>query len=71
MTKKSKSRFKYPFQYCCIITSQLNTWYCKTCKKAHNKLYVNNKNEIKYCPTCVPDTIKNKSVNIDHNNKEL
>ena len=61
-------RFKYPRDYCCIVTST-NIWYCKTCKQAHGFLYVNNVNEDKYCPNCVPADIKSKSIHINHNNE--
>lgn len=62
-------RFKYPNDYCCIVTRSSDIWYCKTCNKAHGKLYVNNLDENKYCPNCVPEDIKSKSVDINHINE--
>lgn len=61
-------RFKYPKDYCCIVTDSHN-WFCKNCKKAHGFLYVNNINENKYCPSCVPAEIKKKSIHINHINE--
>ena len=62
---------KYPADYCCIVTSNKDNWYCKNCKKAHNRLYVNNENDKKYCPSCVPSFIKAISTDINEKQERI
>ena len=61
----------YPKDYCCIVTTTSDIWFCKKCNKAHNRLYVSNQNKNKYCPSCVPTFIKQISIDINENQKIL
>ena len=56
----------YPNDYCCIVT-KYESWYCNYCGKNHKRLYVNNLDKSSYCDNCVPEDIKNKSVDINQN----
>lgn len=62
--------YKWPHDYCCIVTHNDN-WFCKDCRKAHDRLYVNNTDKEHYCPGCVPDDIRSKSVDINQNCEDL
>ena len=59
-----------PYSFCCIVTSY-NNWYCKDCKKGHGRLYVNTVDDKHYCPDCVPDDIKVKSIDINQNREVI
>ena len=57
-------------EYKCIV-SQPGTWFCKKCGKAHDRLYINIYDKNHYCPDCVPQDIKDQSVDVNQNQDRI
>jgi uncharacterized protein YeaO (DUF488 family) len=58
------------FDYKCIV-AQPENWYCKKCEKAHNRLYLNIYDNERYCPDCVPQDVKDMSIEVNQNGVRL
>lgn len=56
----------YPNDYCCIVTNH-ESWHCSYCESDHTRLYVSNLDKRTYCEICVPEDIKDLSVDINQN----
>lgn len=52
-----------------IATTGDNNWFCKKCGHKHNDLYYVKGS--KYCPSCVPENIKNNAIKINANREEI
>lgn len=51
--------------YKCIVSK--DTWYCNKCGKKHDRLYINVYDSNHYCPDCVPQDVKDQSVDVNQN----
>lgn len=54
-------------KFYCIHSRIENQWWCKHCKKTHNKLYKEFHNGNSFCDSCVPDFVRKKAIHINQN----